>query len=101
MSLRRNCPCDIDGICPYEAEYSSTCEYWCGQDEPEYDPYNDPEYKEEETEMENRNETKTFEFYWQDLTPECQERLKAFLGGENGNYDVFPFATLEIATDLD
>ena len=40
--------------------------------------------------------TKTFEFYWKDLTPECQERLYAFLGGENGNYDYIPFATLTI-----
>jgi len=39
---------------------------------------------------------KTFEFYWDDLTPECQERLYEFLDGENGNYDVIPFATLEI-----
>lgn len=43
--------------------------------------------------------TKTFEFYWDDLTPECQERLQEFLGidkDDNNNYDVFPFATLEI-----
>ena len=45
--------------------------------------------------------TKNFEFYWQDLTPECQERFEEFLGGENGNYDVIPFATLEIEADLD
>ena len=42
---------------------------------------------------------KTFEFYWQDLTPECQERLLIFLGGENGNYDVYPFATLDVEDD--
>ena len=36
----------------------------------------------------------TFEIYWDDLTPECQNRLKEFLGGDNGNYDVFPIATL-------
>ena len=35
MSLRQNTPCDCDGICPYDAEYSYTCEYWCGADEPE------------------------------------------------------------------
>ena len=35
MSLKLNTPCDIDGICPYDAEYSHDCEYWCGQDEPE------------------------------------------------------------------
>jgi len=38
--------------------------------------------------------TKTFEIYWSDLTEECQKRLYEFLGNENGNYDVFPFATL-------
>ncbi len=44
---------------------------------------------------------KTFEFYWNDLTPDCQARLFEFLGGENGNYDYFPFATLEIEDDDD
>lgn len=33
MSLRQNTPCDMDGICPYEAEYARDCEYWCGADE--------------------------------------------------------------------
>ena len=40
--------------------------------------------------------TKVFEFFWSDLTSECQERLYDFLGGENGNYDYIPFASLEI-----
>ncbi len=35
-----------------------------------------------------------FEIFWSDLTPECQARLLDFLGGENGNYDVFPIATI-------
>ena len=38
MNVRRVCPCDIDGICPYEDMHSgcwSSCEYWCGEDEPE------------------------------------------------------------------
>lgn len=35
MSIKRYCPCDLDGICPYDAEYFSSCEYWCGADEPE------------------------------------------------------------------
>ena len=39
---------------------------------------------------------KTFEIFWDDLTPEAQQRLYEFLGGENGNYDVFPIATLEV-----
>lgn len=33
MSLRKQTPCDCDGICPYEAEYMRDCEYWCGADE--------------------------------------------------------------------
>ena len=45
--------------------------------------------------------TKTFEFYWNDLTEECQKRLFEFLGGENGNYDVFPLATLTIDKEED
>ncbi len=35
MSIRKNTPCDLDGICPYEAEYNCDCEYWCGAEEPE------------------------------------------------------------------
>jgi len=33
MSLRKDTPCD-HGECPYDAQYSYTCEYWCGEDEP-------------------------------------------------------------------
>ena len=43
--------------------------------------------------------TKTFDFYWGDLNEDCQKRLAEFLGGENGNYDFFPFATLEIEAE--
>lgn len=45
MSLRRVTPCDCDGICPYESESYSTCEYQCGTDEHDdvdetnYDPF--------------------------------------------------------------
>lgn len=39
MSIRKNCPCDIDGVCPYDATYNCNCEYWCGEDEPEDPPY--------------------------------------------------------------
>lgn len=35
MSIRRNTPCDCDGICPYDALYGNDCEYWCGAEEPE------------------------------------------------------------------
>lgn len=36
-----------------------------------------------------------FEIYWDDLTPECQQRLYEWLGGENGNFDVMPICTIE------
>ena len=35
-----------------------------------------------------------FEIYWNDLTLDCQERLREFLGGNNGNYDVFPITAI-------
>jgi hypothetical protein len=35
MSIRKNTPCDLDGVCPYDAEYNCDCEYWCGADEPQ------------------------------------------------------------------
>ena len=38
---------------------------------------------------------KTVEIYWNDLTPEKQQEILEALGGENGNYDVFPIVTLE------
>ena len=37
MSLRKDTPCD-HGECPYGAEYMTSCEYWCGADEPADDP---------------------------------------------------------------
>ena len=46
MSLRAQCPCDLDGICPYEDKHSGyyeSCEYWCGSDpEEDYVPEEDP-----------------------------------------------------------
>lgn len=39
--------------------------------------------------------TKTLEIYFQDLNEHAQRRLTEFLGGENGNYDVFPLAVIE------
>ena len=48
--------------------------------------------------------TKTFEFYWNDLTKECQKRFAEFLGydeNENGNYDLIPFTIFEIEEDDD
>ena len=38
---------------------------------------------------------KTFEIYLQDLNVEKQKELIELLGGENGNYDIYPIATLE------
>ena len=36
MTLRRETPCDLDGICPYSDDPTGrTCDYWCGADEPE------------------------------------------------------------------
>lgn len=35
MSLRRETPCDFDGVCPYESGEYCSCEYWCGADEPQ------------------------------------------------------------------
>lgn len=37
----------------------------------------------------------TIEIYWGDLCKEKQEEILETLG-ENGNYDVFPIAVLEI-----
>ena len=47
---------------------------------------------------------KTFEFFWDDLTEECQKELQKFLGLEpddNNNYDIFPFATLKVEENID
>lgn len=38
---------------------------------------------------------KTVEIYWNDLTPEKQQEIFEALGGEDGNYNVFPIVTLE------
>ena len=42
----------------------------------------------------------TIEFYWQDLTPNKQAEISKILG-DNGNWDVIPFCTLEIEDDED
>jgi hypothetical protein len=38
MSLLNNCPCDLDGVCPYESDSWGSCEYWCGSEEPQDEP---------------------------------------------------------------
>lgn len=36
--MRKCCPCDVDGICPYDAEYIHDCKYYCSEDrEPDDD----------------------------------------------------------------
>ena len=44
---------------------------------------------------------KTIEIYWNDLTPEKQQEIFEALGGEDGNYDVFPIITLEFEDEED
>ena len=43
----------------------------------------------------------TIEIYWDDLTSEKQKEIFEALGGENGNYDVFPIVTLEFEDEED
>ena len=31
MSLKCPTPCDHDLVCPYDAQNSGDCEYWCGE----------------------------------------------------------------------
>lgn len=42
---------------------------------------------------------KQIEIYWQDLTKEKQEEILEVTGGDNGNWDVFPIATIDIEDD--
>lgn len=36
MSIRNDAPCDIDGVCPYNAESNGDCEYWCSAESDSY-----------------------------------------------------------------
>lgn len=36
--MRKNTPCDVDGICPYAMDGECNCEYWCGGDDAEDEP---------------------------------------------------------------
>ena len=52
--MKKNCPCDLDGVCPYDdfhSGYIGSCEYWCGEEPEEYDI---PGY--DESFQENRSE---------------------------------------------
>lgn len=44
--------------------------------------------------------TKTIEIYWDDLTEEKQKEIIEEIG-DNGNYDVFPIATMEFEEEGD
>ena len=37
----------------------------------------------------------TLDLYWEDLTPEAQQKVLDFLG-DNGNFDVFPLCTITL-----
>ena len=43
----------------------------------------------------SEKETVSIEIYWDDLTEEKQKEILQLLG-DNGNFDVYPIATLEI-----
>lgn len=58
MSLRKETPCDF-GPCPYDAQYHSTCEFYCGADEPADIP--DEEFYDEDFESQD----------WEDDVDEC------------------------------
>ena len=45
---------------------------------------------------------KRFEFYWTDLTEECQKKLSEFLNldeGDDNNWTYIPITTIEIEDD--
>jgi hypothetical protein len=55
MSIKRETPCDF-GPCPYDAEYSHDCEWWCGAEEPQDDfdeEFYDDDCEEAESDYEN------------------------------------------------
>jgi len=45
--------------------------------------------------IENRDDTVWADLYWDDLSSEAQSELLSLMG-ENGNYDVFPIASINI-----
>lgn len=38
VRLRKDCPCDLDGFCPYATEFLESCYYWCGEEDSDGDP---------------------------------------------------------------
>jgi len=46
--MRRNTPCDLDGICPYANDPTgATCDYWCHYSEDDAEDNLNDYYKEE------------------------------------------------------
>lgn len=48
--------------------------------------------------LEVRDGIQCVELFWDDLSEEAQKKLFVLLGG-NGNYDVFPIATINISQE--
>lgn len=46
-------------------------------------------------------EENVFEIYIHDLKEDVQEELVEFLGGDNGNYDIYPIVTIVSPEDSD
>lgn len=42
---------------------------------------------------------KTIEIYWNDLTDKKQKEILEVTGGDNGNWNVFPIATLHLEVE--
>lgn len=36
--VRKNTPCDCDGFCPYDSQSWGSCEWFCGEEEPQDNP---------------------------------------------------------------
>lgn len=46
--------------------------------------------------IENRDDTVWADIFWDDLSSEAQSQLSSLIG-DNGNYDVFPIASINIS----
>lgn len=42
---------------------------------------------------------KNIEIYWNDLTEKKQKEILDITGGDNGNWDVFPMATIDLEVE--
>jgi len=43
-----NYPCDVYGVCPYNAQDGAACAYWCSDYDESYSNENDYDYDEED-----------------------------------------------------